>query len=49
MGVLKVYRNDFRYSRNDLKGINPSISTYNIFMDDGVKPFVIMKGGYILE
>jgi hypothetical protein len=49
MRVLKFYRNDFRYSRDDLKGIVPSTSTYKIFMDDGVNPFVIMKGGYILE
>jgi hypothetical protein len=37
MMVLKMHRKAFGYSLDDLKGINPSIATYRIFMEDGAQ------------
>lgn len=38
MKTLRSHRKAFRYSMDGLKGINPSICTHRIFMEEGAEP-----------
>jgi hypothetical protein len=40
LDVLIKHRKAFGYSLSDIKGVDPSIATHRIIMEDDAKPFV---------
>jgi hypothetical protein len=38
MIILNLWRKDFGYSMDDLKGFSPSIVTHQIFIEEGAQP-----------